>query len=361
MEVDEPATTSHKGEKVRSYTISFKPQVIEYAENHSIAATAQKYKVDRHSIRDWKKKKNMLQEISTSKNSKKRIHLEGWGRKPLSNEMEETLLEWIMERLLKMLRVSRKIIRKKALLIYEDLKHTAPDHYDENFEATTGWLFKFMKRNNLSLRRKTSVAQKNPDLLISKIVSYILRVRRLRMKYSYQPSDIIAFDETLDVVGKKTVSMKTTGHGKCRVTAGLAAKSDGTKLKPIIVFKGAKREAKQLQKEYKNKCFIATSTNGWMDTDLTLSWVNTVLGQFSFRRRLLAWDIYECHLMSLVQKSLKTKKIDAVFVSGGCTKYIQAPDVSWNKPFKAYCTEKYDEWLEAVGIHQETCDSCDLM
>ena len=82
-----------------------------------------------------------------------------------------------------------------------------------------------MKRNNLSLRRKTSVAQKDPDLLISKIVSYILRVRRLRMKYSYQPSDIIAFDETpvwadmmsdttVDVVGKKTVSMKTTGHSK---------------------------------------------------------------------------------------------------------------------------------------------------
>ena len=71
------------------------------------------------------------------------------------------------------------------------------------------------------------------------------------MKYSYQPSDIIAFDETtvwadmvsdttVDVGGKKTVSMKTTGHEKCLVTAGLAAKSDGTKLKPIIVFEGAK-------------------------------------------------------------------------------------------------------------------------
>ena len=76
----------------------------------------------------------------------------------------------------------------------------------------------------------------------------------------------------------------------------ISTKSDGTKLKPIM----AKREVKQLQKEYKNKCFIATSTNGWMDTDLTLSWVNTVLGQFSFRRRLLAWDTYECHLMPVV-------------------------------------------------------------
>ena len=56
--------------------------------------------------------------------------------------------------------------------------------------------------------------------------------------------------------------------------------------------------------------------------------------------------------MHPVQKSLKNKNI--VFVPGGCTKYIQAPDVSWNKPFKAYCTERYDEWLETIGIHKET-------
>ena len=56
--------------------------------------------------------------------------------------------------------------------------------------------------------------------------------------------------------------------------------------------------------------------------------------------------------MHPVQKSLKNKNI--VFVPGGCTKYIQAPDVSSNKPFKAYCSERYDEWLETIGIHKET-------
>ena len=146
--------------------------------------------------------------------------------------------------------------------------------------------------------------------------------------------------------------MKTTGHEKCRVTVGLAAKGDGTKLKLFIVFKGGKRDVEKLKKEYGNKCIIASSANGWMDTDLTLSWTNTVLGQFSFKRRLLAWDTYECHLMPVVRASLKAKNIDTVMIPGGCTKYIQAPDVSWNKPFKAICTEKYDEWLETVGIHQ---------
>ena len=126
-----------------------------------------------------RKKKNELQELSNSVNIKKRIRIGGGGRKPLSEEMEETLLEWIIERRSKMLRVLRKIVRKKAVIIYGDLKRIDPDRFDEKFEATNGWLFKFMKRHNLSLRRKTSVAQKDPDLLIAKIVSYKLRVRRL--------------------------------------------------------------------------------------------------------------------------------------------------------------------------------------
>ena len=57
MEGDEPATTSHKGEKISSYTISFKLEVVEFAENKSITAAALKFNVDCHSIRDWKKKK----------------------------------------------------------------------------------------------------------------------------------------------------------------------------------------------------------------------------------------------------------------------------------------------------------------
>ena len=58
--------------------------------------------------------------------------------------------------------------------------------------------------------------------------------------------------------------------------------------------------------------------HGWMDTDLTLSWINSVLGQYSFTRRLLAWDTYEYHLMPVVQASLKAKRIDSVLIPGGC-------------------------------------------
>ena len=55
-----------------------------------------------------------------------------------------------------------------------------------------------------------------------------------------------------------------------------------------------------------------------------------------------------------VVQSLRSRKVDVVIVPGGCTKYIQVPDVFWKKPFKAACSEKYDSWMGEVGIHSET-------
>eukprot|EP00794_Sanderia_malayensis_P001802 gene1802-2013_t len=131
-------------------------------------------------------------------------------------------------------------------------------------------------------------------------------------------------------------------------------RADGSKMKPFIVFKGAKREVNWMAKKFKSKCIIASSSNGWMNNDLTQNYIDAVLGAFSFRRQLFAWDTYECHLAPSVVQSLHSKNIDVAVVPGGCTKYIQAPDVSWNKPFKASCAAQYDEWLASEGINQET-------
>ena len=54
-----------------------------------------------------------------------------------------------------------------------------------------------------------------------------------------------------------------------------------------------------------------------------------------------------------VIKDLKKMNVDSVIIPGGCTKYIQAPDVFWNKPFKARMTELYDQWL-SEDVHQFT-------
>ena len=179
----------------------------------------------------------------------------------------------------------------------------------------------------------------------------------MRKQVEYQLGNIIAMDETAvwnDMIsntsvekrGAHTVHMKTTGHEKSKVTVCLTASADGSKKKPFFVFKGGKREVKRLHEEYKARCSVGTSVNGWMNEELTERYCREVLGTFTFgRRRLLAWDTFRCHLTPEVRETLNKGKIDPVIVPGGCTKYIQAPDVSWNKPMKEHLRTMYDKWL----------------
>ena len=90
-----------------------------------------------------------------------------------------------------------------------------------------------------------------------------------------------------------------------------------------------------------------------MNEELTLDFVRSVIGKFAFSKRLLAWDSFEYHMMQPIKALLKCFNVDSIIVPGGCTPYIQAPDVSWNKPFKAHVTSAYYEWLSS-GIHEYT-------
>ena len=65
-----------------------------------------------------------------------------------------------------------------------------------DFSGTESWCHNFMKRNGFSLRRKTSICQKDPDMVISELVTYVLRIRRLHLQHNYT-MDIYAMDETL--------------------------------------------------------------------------------------------------------------------------------------------------------------------
>ena len=128
-----------------------------------------------------------------------------------------------------------------------------------------------------------------------------MHARLLQCQCNFSPYKIVAMDETAmwnDMVSEtnvkatsaKDVPMKSTGHQKVRVSVCLAAKLDETKLKPFIVFDDAKREWKSLLDEYKRQCSVASSWNAWMNEELTLRWCDEVIGQFTFQKRLLAWN-----------------------------------------------------------------------
>lgn len=76
-------------------------------------------------------------------------------------EIEENLLEWIFDRRDKGLRVSRKLITIKGK------QKDGPNMKTLVFSA--GWLTQFVKRNGLSIRRRTTQAKKNQEQLIDKL------------------------------------------------------------------------------------------------------------------------------------------------------------------------------------------------
>jgi hypothetical protein len=92
--------------------------------------------------------------------------------------------------------------------------------------------------------------------------------------------------------------------------------------------------------------FVASSVNGWANDDLTIQWLDSCMGTSLFKKRLLVWDSYRCHISEKTKKRLKAINAVAAVVPGGCTKYIQPADLSWNKPFKARLREFYDKWME---------------
>ena len=154
-------------------------------------------------------------------------------------------MDWITIRLASELRVTRKLIMKKAQLLQQEMNTFEEVLENKEFKASGGWLKKFMRRNNLSLRRITSVAQKDPEKLIATLVSSIIHARRMLKAYNYQAGHIIAMDETsvwsdivsqttVDGCGKKTITLKNTGHEKSRTSACLAAKANETRLMLMI-------------------------------------------------------------------------------------------------------------------------------
>lgn len=278
----------------------------------------------------------------------KRKRLPGGGDKPLSDELEKQVFEWVQDQLRRGLRVSIRSVQESGKHIFTSIGNLKP------FSASRGWAKRFMKRNGLTVRKRTTIAQKDPEQLFEKLVNFVIYTSHARATEKISAANIIAMDETslwfdiisnttVETVGAKSVSLKSTGNEKAHATVILSAKGDGTKLQPYIVFKQAIREVKALSTT--KQAIVVSSRNGWMNDELTKDWLDRIYGKFAFAKRALVWDSYRCHISEATKTHFAKFNSKMLVIPGGCTKYIQAPDVSWNKPFKAHLAVSYDKWL----------------
>lgn len=245
MDAERPGP-SHKGVTVRSYTVAFKLEVIKYARAHNVSKASRTYKIDRKRVREWTKQEADLKKCEKKAQRKRK---EGGGKKISYPAIEIALTAWINRRREAGARVTGKALKQECLR-----QHRL--NGNQQFKASCGWLRSFMRRNKMTFRRATHVGQKQEAVLSDKMQAYLRFVGRLKQRHGYLPSHIGNMDETpiwvdmpgnytLEAQGSKSINMKSTGHEKSRITVMLAALADGTKLPPMVLFKGV-RPLKQI-------------------------------------------------------------------------------------------------------------------
>ncbi|KAL3070151.1 hypothetical protein niasHS_016860 [Heterodera schachtii] len=90
----------------------------------------------------------------------------------------------------------------------------------------------------------------------------------------------------------------------------------------------------------KNTCFVMV----WQNMD-GQRLDDGIFGNFHFGARLLVWDSFRCHISEDTKKTLRRLALHSAVIPGGTTKYIQAPDVCWNAPFKEAIRKLYNDWM----------------
>ena len=219
--------------------------------------------------------------------------------------MDIALSSWITTQRLYGLAVTRNMVCDMAKTIQSDL---FPE--TKNFCASNGWFHRFCKRQQFSIRRRSTLNQFNPTDIIHKVLSFLLHFRVV--KEEFPDSVVWACDETpvffdqvhrstVDKVGAREIKINTTGGDKKMVTCMLLAASDGGKARPTVVFKG-KGKTKE-------------------DKELTAR-----------------QDV-------LVREVMRKRKVKNLILPGGTTRVLQTADVCWNGPFKHHLRELWALWM----------------
>ena len=128
--------SSHKNEKIKSHTLFCKLLAVKHAKMSSIGAAERKFRV---------KKEKRIKRMDTK-----------WIR-------GNRIREWIQNES----KIKNKVSSKNRRSFAKKLDGGGNEQLLE----------KFMSRNGLSLRRRTTQAQKTPEQIIDEVISYVLYVR----------------------------------------------------------------------------------------------------------------------------------------------------------------------------------------
>lgn len=252
-------------------------EVLEYlGTGESVRATARAFGIPKSTMADIKKAG-----YPENGSKQKGVHNKAGSGRPLNypKSVDEELLVWVLKMRDLQMPISHTDIQIKGKELITP--------YNPKFIASEGWLEKFMNRNKLVLRAKTSLACL-PAQLEDKITKFYSDVQGVRQKASYPFCFIGNMDETpayFDFVPSKVVSRKgakdcrviTTGSEKRHVTVVLTVMADGRMPPPMVIFKG-KRKLKL--SNVPHGMLVTVQQKAWMDSELMQVYLNKIWHPF---------------------------------------------------------------------------------
>lgn len=148
--------------KHKKYTIKFKQEVVKYAKEHSVVATAEKFRINRKNVQEWKKMESSLH--SVKKKHDKTYRLPGSGRKIQNETVEQAVMDFVRNCRATKLHVSRRMLKLKAIEIFQNTASESGTK-PHSFTASEGWLTKFLERHNLTMHKINHHEPKNTGCL----------------------------------------------------------------------------------------------------------------------------------------------------------------------------------------------------
>ena len=240
-------------------------------------------------------------------------------------DLEEKLFEFIVDCDQKCIPLSIHLIKEKAILIKENL-------HVQDFAASVGWIYKFLKRYRVSSRKIVGEAKSVDQNVVN------IWVQKLPELISNYP-DYLVFnaDETALFVhclpstsylppGSSTSGLKMS---KKRLTVMLCASNSGKKLLPAII--GTAKKPRNYHPNPNIRYF--SNKTAWMTGDIFTEWLKELDENLCKKGEKILLFVDNCP-SHIVKSELKNVKVE--FLPKNTTSMLQPLDAGIIHSFKSH-------------------------
>ena len=267
----------------------------------------------------------------------------------LSRNQEEFLVEWILEEDERGFPPSHARTREMAARILRINGDTKP--------LGKKWVVKFLERNP---RVKSVVGRKIEAVRLDgtsqqALEGFFQRFQEVRDKYNVLLENIWNMDEHGIALGVCTNSQVLASASKKRtytkspesrewVSILEAISTTGSKIKPLVIFKGKSLQTSWFHAEHVPDWLYTTSENGWTSNNIAMGWLHTIFipetKPTSNQARILVCDGHGSHISVDFLFDCKQYDIHLIFLPPHCSHVLQPLDLSGFSPVKSrYRTE----------------------